>query len=97
MRADPRVPDGPSHRKEVFPGKADWKFLVRAAQNLASAFYVIHKYGYVIGDVNEGNILVDHHACGTAHRLRLIAGYRHGQHVWYCEVGVAQFTPPEYR
>ncbi|TRZ54245.1 hypothetical protein D4S03_00415, partial [bacterium] len=84
---------GPSHRKEVFP-EADWKFLVRAAQNLASAFYVIHKYGYVIGDVNEGNILVNHHAC-----VRLIdcdsLQVQTREHVWYCEVGVAQFTPPE--
>lgn len=84
---------GPSHRKEVFP-EADWKFLVRAAQNLVSAFYVIHKYGYVIGDVNEGNILVNHHAC-----VRLIdcdsLQVQTREHIWYCEVGVAQFTPPE--
>lgn len=84
---------GPSHRKEVFPN-ADWKFLVRAAQNLASAFFVIHKYGYVIGDVNEGNILVNHHAC-----VRLIDcdsfQVQTREHVYYCEVGVAQFTPPE--
>ena len=48
---------GPSHRKQQFPN-VDWNFLIRAAKNVAAAFYVIHKYGYVIGDVNEGNILV---------------------------------------
>ena len=53
---------GPTHRKETFP-QADWRFLVRAAKNLAAAFYVIHQYGYVIGDVNEGNILVNDKAC----------------------------------
>ena len=53
---------GPSHRKGSFPN-ADWKFLVRTAKNLAAAFYIIHKYGYLIGDVNEGNILVTKKAC----------------------------------
>lgn len=53
---------GPTHRKEAFP-HADWRFLIRTAKNLAAAFYVIHKFGYVIGDVNEGNILVDDKAC----------------------------------
>ncbi|MDD1687004.1 hypothetical protein [Methanoregula sp.] len=84
---------GPTHRKETFP-HADWRFLVRAAKNLAAAFYVIHKYGYVIGDVNEGNILVSDKAC-----VRLIDcdsfQVRSDDCLYYCEVGVAQFTPPE--
>ncbi len=84
---------GPTHRKEVFP-HADWRFLVRAAKNLAAAFYVIHKFGYVVGDVNEGNILVNRTAC-----VRLIDcdsfQVRSGDRLWCCEVGVAQFTPPE--
>jgi len=84
---------GPTHRKETFP-HADWRFLVRAAKNLAAAFCVIHKYGYVIGDVNEGNILVNDTAC-----VRLIDcdsfQVRSGSRTYYCEVGVAHFTPPE--
>ncbi|MCK9632244.1 MAG: hypothetical protein M0R30_11470 [Methanoregula sp.] len=84
---------GPTHRKETFP-HADWRFLVRAAKNLAAAFSVIHKYGYVIGDVNEGNILVDDKAC-----VRLIDcdsfQVRSHERLYYCEVGVAHFTPPE--
>jgi DNA-binding helix-hairpin-helix protein with protein kinase domain len=84
---------GPTHRKEVFP-HADWRFLVRTAKNLAAAFFVIHKFGYVIGDVNEGNILVDDKAC-----VRLIDcdsfQVRAKDQLFYCEVGVAQFTPPE--
>ncbi|MDD5142333.1 hypothetical protein [Methanoregula sp.] len=84
---------GPTHRKETFP-HADWRFLVRAAKNLAAAFCVIHKYGYVIGDVNEGNILVNDTAC-----VRLIDcdsfQVRSGGRTFYCEVGVAHFTPPE--
>ena len=84
---------GPTHRKETFP-HADWRFLVRTAKNLAAAFSVIHKFGYVIGDVNEGNILVDEKAC-----VRLIDcdsfQVRAKNQIFYCEVGVAQFTPPE--
>ena len=84
---------GPTHRKEVFP-HADWRFLVRSAKNLAAAFSVIHKFGYVIGDVNEGNILVDDKAC-----VRLIDcdsfQLRTKNQIFRCEVGVAQFTPPE--
>jgi DNA-binding helix-hairpin-helix protein with protein kinase domain len=84
---------GPTHRKEHFP-HADWRFLVRTAKNLAAAFFVIHKFGYVIGDVNEGNILVNQQAC-----VRLIDcdsfQVRTNDQLYYCEVGVAQFTPPE--
>lgn len=84
---------GPSHRKEAFPN-ADWKFLVRTAKNLAAAFYIIHKYGYVVGDVNEGNILVTKKAC-----VRLIDcdsfQVQNGGKTYHCEVGVPQFTPPE--
>nr|WP_319376412.1 hypothetical protein [uncultured Methanoregula sp.] len=84
---------GPTHRKQSFP-EADWKFLVRTAKNLAAAFDAIHFYGYVIGDVNEGNILVDKHACVTlidcdSFQVKTTAD------VYCCEVGVAQFTPPE--
>jgi DNA-binding helix-hairpin-helix protein with protein kinase domain len=97
----PKIPDyepvhkayGPTHRKEVFP-HADWRFLVRTAKNLAAAFFVIHKFGYVIGDVNEGNILVNHEAC-----VRLIDcdsfQVRTDRRLYTCEVGVAHFTPPE--
>jgi len=84
---------GPTHRKEHFP-HADWRFLVRTAKNLAAAFFVIHKFGYVIGDVNEGNILVNDEAC-----VRLIDcdsfQVRTNNRLYCCEVGVAQFTPPE--
>ena len=84
---------GPSHRKEVFPC-ADWKFLIRAAKNCAAAFYVLHKFGYIIGDVNEGNILVNDEACVQmidCDSFQVPAQER----VYYCEVGVAHFTPPE--
>jgi len=84
---------GPSHRKQSFPN-ADWRFLVRTAKNLSAVFNVIHKYEYVVGDVNEGNILVTRKAC-----VRFIDcdsfQVTKKDTTYYCEVGVAQFTPPE--
>ncbi len=84
---------GPSHRKELYPC-ADWKFLIRTAKNLAAAFHVLHKFGYIIGDVNEGNILVNDEAC-----VQLIDcdsfQVPSKECIYYCEVGVAHFTPPE--
>ena len=67
---------------------------MRTAKNFAAAFFVIHKFGYVIGDVNEGNILVNNEACV---RLTDCDSFqvRAGDRLYYCEVGVAQFTPPE--
>jgi len=97
----PRVSDfepvhkvyGPTHRKLLFP-TADWKFLIRTAKNLAAAFDVMHYYGYVIGDVNEGNILVNNHACVTLIDCDSVQVRTNGT-IYFCEVGVAQFTPPE--
>jgi len=84
---------GPSHRKERYPD-ADWRFLLRAAKNLSAAFDIIHAYGYVIGDVNEGNILVSDNAC--VHLIDCDSfQVRTETQIHYCEVGVAQFTPPE--
>jgi len=85
---------GPSQRKQVFP-EANWQFLIRAAKNCASAFAVIHKYGYVIGDVNEGNILVNKQACIQLIDCDSFQIRGKGEKKYFCEVGVAQFTPPE--
>lgn len=84
---------GPSARKRDFPN-ADWAFLVHAARNVAFVFDVIHSYGHVIGDVNQGNILVNSSA-----ECRLIDcdsfQVKDGGDVYPCNVGVPMFTPPE--
>jgi DNA-binding helix-hairpin-helix protein with protein kinase domain len=38
--------------------RADWRFLVRACANTARAFGAIHATGCVIGDINEGSVMV---------------------------------------
>ena len=83
----------PAHRKVTFP-HADWSFLIRAARNCAVAFDVIHGCGHVIGDVNQGGILVSKQAT-----IKLIDcdsfQVRHGGRLFPCDVGVPHFTPPE--
>lgn len=83
----------PAHRKQEFP-RAGWDFLVFVARNTAAAFSTIHSYGHVIGDVNQGNVVV-----GSDSKVSLIdcdsfqinaKGKLH-----LCEVGVPHYTPPE--
>ena len=51
----------PAHRKVEF-STADWRFLIRTALNCAAAFESLHAKRIVIGDVNQGNILVSEKA-----------------------------------
>jgi len=84
---------GPTARKAAFPD-ASWAFLVRVARNLAAAFDTVHRHGHVIGDVNQGNVVVSRKAT-----VRLIDcdsfQVTHLGHTYPCRVGVPLFTPPE--
>jgi DNA-binding helix-hairpin-helix protein with protein kinase domain len=61
----PRVLDGrplhelytPRSRVQHFPS-ADFRFLVHVASNVARLFAAVHQAGFIMGDVNHGNILV---------------------------------------
>lgn len=83
----------PTDRKQRFPEK-DWAFLVHVARNTATAFYAIHHYGHVIGDVNPNfvfaanNGLVKLIDCDS---FQVVVDNTY--HL--CEVGVPHFTPPE--
>ena len=50
-----------------------WEYLVRMAKNLAMMIAELHARGYVVGDLNESNILVTGTALVTG-GLRLYAG-----------------------
>ncbi|HEU4455908.1 MAG TPA: hypothetical protein VFR81_22775, partial [Longimicrobium sp.] len=85
----------PSTRRHAAP-RCSHALLHRVGANVAAAFEALHARGYVVGDVNESNVLVDESgsvtlvdtdsmqvpdpANGTVHRSR---------------VGKAEFTPPE--
>jgi DNA-binding helix-hairpin-helix protein with protein kinase domain len=84
---------GPNARRTAFPD-ASWAFLVRVARNLAAAFDAVHRHGHVIGDVNQGNVVVSRRAT-----VRLIDcdsfQVTHDGQTFPCRVGVPLFTPPE--
>lgn len=84
----------PQSRRREFPS-ADLKFLLHTAVNCASAFSVVHAQGHLVGDVNEGNLLVSPRDA----TVRLIDcdsfQVRTLSQVMLCEVGVPLFTPPE--
>jgi len=85
----------PKTRREQKP-LFSYLYLHRTARNLASAVNALHIRGYVIGDVNESNILVTDTALVTlvdtdSFQVRdPYTGY-----VYRCPVGKPEFTPPE--
>jgi DNA-binding helix-hairpin-helix protein with protein kinase domain len=83
----------PVQRKTDFP-KADWRFLVHSARNLAGAFATTHAYGHVIGDVNQGNIVISADALVKFIDCDSFQVTVNGRR-YLCEVGVGHFTPPE--
>jgi serine/threonine protein kinase len=69
-------------------------YLLRTARNLAAAVRAIHERGYVIGDLNESNILVNNMALVTLVDTDSfqVPGPRQ---VHRCPVGKPEYTPPE--
>ena len=69
-------------------------YLHRAARNLAAAVRALHSRGYVIGDVNESNILVSDTALVTLVDTDSFQVRDNGR-VYRCPVGKPEYTPPE--
>jgi DNA-binding helix-hairpin-helix protein with protein kinase domain len=75
-----------------------WRYLVRAAMNVAVAVQHVHDAGYVIGDVNDQGVLVADNALTSlvdcdSFQVREPATGR----VFRCPVGTGAYTPPELR
>ncbi|CRM75094.1 topoisomerase DNA-binding C4 zinc finger domain-containing protein [Pseudomonas salomonii] len=83
----------PKSRKMHFP-KADYRFLVRVAQNVARAVATVHQAGCIIGDLNHSGVLV-----GPDATVALIDAdsfqFSLKGHAYPCVVGTEDFTPPE--
>lgn len=83
----------PAHRRQDRPNAA-WDFLLYIARNTAAAFETLHAHEHVLGDVNQGNVMV-----GSDSKVVLIdcdsfqINANGALHL--CEVGVSHFTPPE--
>ena len=85
----------PKTRREKKP-LFNYLYLHRTARNLAAAVHALHARGYVIGDVNESNILVTDTALVTlvdTDSFQVRDPYT--QFIYRCPVGKPEFTPPE--
>ena len=84
---------GTANRRMHFPG-VRWHHLLLAARNLAAAFDTLHTTGIVIGDVNQGNLLVDNRM-----RVNFIDcdsfQITSNGNIFHCPVGTPHFTPSE--
>ncbi|HYH82254.1 MAG TPA: TonB family protein, partial [Longimicrobium sp.] len=86
----------PVSRRKTAP-LFDWARLHRAGANLAAAFDGLHAHGYVVGDVNESNILVS----PTDASVVLVDADSFQvrgpgpRELYRSKVGKAEFTPPE--
>src|SRR5215467_5482035 len=85
----------PKSRTREFPPKANWRFLVHTATNVARAFSVIHDNGHVIGDVNQSNLRVSPETAIVnlidCDSFQISSNGK----LYPCEVGVPLYTPPE--
>ncbi len=83
----------PKSRRRQFP-RADYRFLVRAAQNVARAVGKVHQAECVIGDLNHSGVLVAQNATVALIDADSFQFSSDGK-FYPCEVGVRDYTPPE--
>lgn len=83
----------PKSRQRHFP-KADYRFIVHAALNVARAVGKVHHTGCIIGDLNHSGVLV---AQDTTVALIDADSFQFSSNgkSYPCVVGVPDFTPPE--
>ena len=83
----------PSERRKESP-TFSYVSLMRTARNLARAVRSVHSRGYVIGDVNESNVLVAEDAIVTLVDTDSFQ-VNDGTTIYRCTVGKPEYTPPE--
>ncbi len=75
-----------------------YQSLCMLASNLSSAVWALHEKGYVIGDVNEGNIVADNQALVTIVDTDSFQIRDEGSGIVYrCKVYTQLYTPPEFQ
>src|SRR3984957_18562235 len=83
----------PATRKAEF-GQATYKFLVRAAENIARAVASVHACGCVIGDINHSGFLIASNATSVvidSDSFQVVAA----NNKYLCQVGTPEYTPSE--
>lgn len=96
IRAEPiHIFYTPKNRREQKP-LFNYLYLHRAGRNLVAAVNALHNSGYIIGDVNESNILVTDTALVTLVDTDSFQVHDiHTDYTYRCSVGKPEFTPPE--
>lgn len=87
----------PQLRAQTLPN-FNWQYLHRAAHNLAMALEAVHAHGYVVGDLNESNILVTSQALVTlidTDSFQVQEQHQSSIITYPCPVGKGEYTPPE--
>ena len=87
----------PRSRAQTMPG-FDRRYLHRAARNMAAAMGALHEGNYIVGDLNESNVLVTPSALVTLIDADSFQAQepRQGRIIVYpCPVGKAEYTAPE--
>jgi DNA-binding helix-hairpin-helix protein with protein kinase domain len=84
----------PRDRLQTWPGFT-WDYLLRTAANLAGTVRALHGAGYVVGDLNESNVLVTNTALTTLVDCDSMQAPSGTGRVYRCLVGKAEYTPPE--
>ena len=88
-----RNDDDPEH--PWLRGFSDWRYLLTIAANLATVTAALHRSGYVVGDFNERNILVNSNALVTIVDCDSIQVPNGDGPPFLCAVGRPEFTAPE--
>ncbi len=84
---------GTTNRRRHFP-EVGWHHMVLAARNTAAAFQTLHAANILVGDVNQGNLLVDKGMCVRMIDCDSFQVSSNGR-TFSCPVGTPHFTPPE--
>lgn len=87
----------PRRRAQKFPD-FNRKLIYQTAKNIAFALSKLHDRGYVVGDLNESNILVTKNGLTTIidnDSFQVQEVRKDGIVVYPCSVGKPDYTPPE--
>jgi DNA-binding helix-hairpin-helix protein with protein kinase domain len=87
----------PRLRSRTLPN-FDSRYLHRSARNLAAAVTAVHARGYVVGDLNESNVLLTRQALVTlidTDSFQVEVQQNGVRRLYSCPVGKPEYTPPE--
>lgn len=82
------------HPAEARKRGLGWRFRIAVAHNLSVVLGELHAKGYVVGDLNESNLLVGKDGLVTLVDCDSVQ-VRQGQRVFHCRVQKPEYTPPE--